>query len=484
MKKGILAALLVAVLGWAGATWYTGGQVQAHAQTLVQHSNELLAKQSIPGLFTLRLEPRGYTRGLLSSRARYALVFATDSTLPRQMRLPSGEIELETRIDHGPFPAGALARGIFMPQMAHFHSELAKTDLTRPLFDLTRGAAPLVSEQTLGYGGSIQIRAHVPPFDYRDGASTSLKFSGLEYAGVARLGQSTRGKGHIASISLQTNGGTLEMADIRMEDDSTRVESGLFVGKGHVSAARIEIATARSPQVALKDLAVRVQAGHSGSAMDYAIAYELGALELGGVALGGGAMVLKAGNLEPQALLDFTRAYERLMRSVMTQKQQAVTQEAPALLAAVGKLLAGKPTVALDPLRWQTAQGQSQLTLKFTLAPLPGLAMLLKNPQAFSGAEWLLEAIGRIDAQLRVSRPMLEHILRQAAIQQGQSTQQAAASAQEQVSAVESMALMLNLMESQGDELVGNFEYANGSARLNGNEVPLQDLLEQLSTLR
>src|SRR3546814_16915868 len=63
---------------------------------------------------------------------------------------------------------------------------------------------------------------------------------------------------------------------------------------------------------------------------------------------------------------------------------------------------------------------------------------------------------------------------------QGLDAQQASAEADDQVRSLAGMAEMLNIGKNDGDKLVAAFQYADGKANLNGNEIPADELFGNL----
>src|SRR6478752_2196467 len=137
MKKSVAITLGVVIVGagsWVGATWYTGKRIEEDAQRHLAQANEKLAK--ITPLFGLRIDQLKYERGLFSTQARYGVsLVKNDKGLDD---LPAGMIEFDANIEHGPFPKSALSRGAIAPKLAFIHTEIAKTDNIKPVFELTK----------------------------------------------------------------------------------------------------------------------------------------------------------------------------------------------------------------------------------------------------------------------------------------------------------------------------------------------------------
>jgi uncharacterized protein YdgA (DUF945 family) len=118
MKK-IALVLIVLIAAWAGATIYTGTQLETKTADLVKRINEEWAKTPLPE-GTLEIKQISYERGLFSSHARFGLQLHLSHPMSLSYRGPEIEelpmFEYDTKISHGPFPLGALRHGHLLPR--------------------------------------------------------------------------------------------------------------------------------------------------------------------------------------------------------------------------------------------------------------------------------------------------------------------------------------------------------------------------------
>ena len=126
-------------------------------------------------------------------------------------------------------------------------------------------------------------------------------------------------------------------------------------------------------------------------------------------------------------------------------------EQVQTLIDTATKLLAAKPTFSMDPISWKTAKGESKLTFALDLASPANLKDL--TPQ-----EILVQAIKRIDANLVVSKPMVQDLVAQYMVKtEGKAADKAATEAEEQVRSMAGMAEMFNVGKNDGDNIIGKF---------------------------
>src|SRR5690606_11505876 len=90
------------------------------------------------------------------------------------------------------------------------------------------------------------------------------------------------------------------------------------------------------------------------------------------------------------------------------------------------------------------------------------------------------EAVKAIDLKVTLSKPMLQDLIAQYMQGQGLEVQEAASEASDQVGSLAGMAEMLNIGKNDGDNIVGTFHYADGTANLNGQAIPADELFDNL----
>jgi len=497
MKKGMaiaLGATAVVAAGWVGATWYTGKKMQARVEQMLVDVNQHFASE-VP-FVKLRLERRDYTRGVFVSQVRYALVLEQSDLLPPDF--PVGPIEFDTRIEHGPFPLKLLARGAFAPVLAASHSELARTENVAPLFELTGGVPFYADDVVMHYDGRVQAQARIAPIRHaNEEKGLTVEFSGLDLQsqGDALFAQTrVKGEGRVETLLFQVDGqARVLVSDIVLAFDNTLGKFGIMNGDASMKAGRMEFASSRAGdegQVTVDDFVYRVGVGENDGALSIEATYGLGKLTLQTSTpkgmdgdLGGGEIVVKLDNLNGAALQELQQAYVTLMRAAMDGRDLDEVKDdvLPQLLSGGEKLMVNKPALSIAP-RWQTEAGESRLAFAVGLMAPANQVEMFTNQRLPD--DLILQLIERIDIDLTVSKPQLESLMTKVAAQErGMTPEQAAAQAAQQVRALAGMAEMFNIARNEGDNLVGTFRYADGVARLNGVEVPLQEYLPDLLDL-
>jgi len=170
MKKKIwipLLVIVVLVVVWLGATWYSGKQLQGQINDGIAQLNANGAKLD-PDL-QLQIKPVSYERGLFSTHARYML---TSGAAPVDLEQ---DPVIDVVIWHGPFPRGLLFKKFAL------HAELPPTGAMKSLADAwMKGKAPLVIDANCSYGGHWAGTGSVPAIDVAKSDDFKLLLGGVQ----------------------------------------------------------------------------------------------------------------------------------------------------------------------------------------------------------------------------------------------------------------------------------------------------------------
>lgn len=483
MKKSSAIASGVIIAGvavWLGATWYTGTKIESQSQQYLASVNTKLEHLS-PAL-GLRLEQLSYERGWFSSQARYGITLI-EHTASSSEKLTSGVLEFNTRIEHGPFPKGAITRGVLLPKLAFAHSELNKTEKLTKLFDLFKGVTPITSDDIISYSGKVSSQMQIAPLQMKED-DTALDFSGMRIDGTYEL------KRQAFSIdarmdTLTLNSQDVKPVDMRLSGLSLTGEShpgkfGLAIGDSALTIERLDVnLPEQDTKVSIDTLGYTAKITENADALAVQATYKTGEIKVNELPLGSGQAVIKLDKLDGAALKQLTDAYNQVMKQVMG--GEAAADDADEKLAALvqdnlRKLLAGQPSLSIAPLSWKTDKGESSLNASVSL-DLP------KDLDTENLREAVVQAIKSIDAKLVLSKPMLQSLVVQYGIKQESLTpEEAASKADEQIRSLAGVAEMLNIGKNDGDNIIGTFVFANGVGNLNGTEIPAEELFSMLST--
>ncbi len=480
MKKSVAITLGVVIVGagsWVGATWYTGKRIEEDSQRYLAQANEKLAK--LTPLFGLRIDQLKYERGLFSTQARYGVSFIkNDKGLDD---LPAGMIEFDATAEHGPFPKSALARGAIAPKLAFIHTEIAKTDNIKPVFELTKDVSPLIGDAIVSYGGNATTTAAIAPILVMHDGNT-VNFSGMKINGsFDRDTQAVTGQAVMDKLLVDASKGndpfTMTMDTMTLGVDSRMGKFGISMGDSDLKIKRIDVARPLDKmKVALDNFSYGVKLSEDDKAINVQAAYQTGDLTVNDVVLGNGQAVIKLARLDGQAVKQLSDTYNQLMRQYMlgASDEGLKDEQFDVLLDNAGKLLSGNPSFSIDPLSWKTSKGESKLTFTLDLAN-PA------NAKDLTPQEIAVQAIKKIDASLVISKPMVKDLMVQYAIKtEGVPAEKAAADADENIRQMAGMAEMMNVGKNDGDNIVGKFTFADGMGDLNGQKIPAEELFSGL----
>lgn len=480
MKKSVAITLGVVIVGagsWVGATGYTGKRIEESSQRHLAEANEKLAK--ITPLFGLRIDQLKYERGLFSTQARYGLSFVKSDNTPDGM--PAGMVKFDASIEHGPFPKSALARGAIAPKLAFVHSEIAKTDNIKELFELTNNVSPLAGDAIVSFGGFATSTARIAPVKIAH-EGNAVDFSGMTINGTFdRSLQAVTA--HALMETLSVNGEKsndpikMTMSGLTMDVDSRMGKFGLSIGDSNIKIKRIDVLKPDvDVKVSLDNLGYGVKLAEDDKTINAEATYRTGDITLNDVALGNGQAVLKVAKLDGAAVKQLSDTYNQIVRQYMmgASDEGLKDEQFDVLLDNAGKLLNGNPSFSIDPISWKTAKGESKLTFALDLANPPNVKDL--TPQ-----EIVVKAIKQIDATLVISKPMVRDLIVQYAMKkEGMDAEKAGVQADEQMRSVSGMAEMLNVGKNDGDNIVGKFHFADGMGDLNGTKIPAEELFAGL----
>lgn len=476
MKKSVAVTtgvIIVAVGGWLAGTWYTGQRIETESQARLNEINAQLAA-AFPE-FPLRVNQLKLERGFFTSQARYGV----EVGLSEETGKPEATVEVDARIEHGPFAPGALARGKLLPQLAFVHAEVANTDDLKKVFEVTKGATPLWSDTVVAYNGDSTSTGGLASIDY-SGDEGKFTFSGATFDGsYQRATQAAAGSlkadNLVVDASADDSGGPLlfTLNGLGVTVDSRMGKSGLSIGDSALSIKRLEV---KQPEgdahLTMADMAYAARIGEQDEFVNGEISYGAGEITYNGIALGNGRAVFKAERLNAAAIKVVADEYNKAIK-LRAEGKDPVPDNAEMrklLMAQADTLLAGKPVLTLDPVQWKTAQGESAFNAKIALSK-PASSDLM-------AVDYFSQAIESIDASATLSKPMIKALMvSYLQSQEGMDAQQAAAAAEQQVSSLAGMAEMMNLGKNQGDNIVSTFHYAAGTVDLNGRKMPAEQLL-------
>lgn len=530
MKKSVgitTGVIVIAIAGWLGTTWYTGKRIESDAPAQLTQLNKELANMLGHTGFVLAVEQISYERHFFSSDVRYGIKL-TD--VPGDEELPKQRVEIVAHVEHGPFAKSALARGQWAPKLAFIHSEVASTDDLKPVFELTKGVSPLIADTVVSYNGDTDGTATIAPFEFTED-DQFVKFSGAQADGkYLRANKQTIGTIKAAQLTIRALDDT-ELVNAQLNGMSMDIDSriGQFefgIGKSSTKIDTINIEVQQQPieaadasenepaqdnadpsastdsdtndqalaaeateaagdktSIEVKDLGYTADLTENGPNLAAVAGYQIGQITVNGSDFGKGNATIKIDQIDGKATSALSKIYNEILNDIAEQKgeeEDSAKADARMIDATnqVIQLLAANPTLRVDPFVWQTAKGESNLTLAIDLTKPESLVPGQELPSNYE--QLLQEAIKLIDLKVNVSKPMLQDLATQYMERQGLDAKMAAEQAADQVTSMAGMAEMFGIAKAEGDNMVTTFHYADNKAQLNGEEIPAEELFGTL----
>ena len=477
MSKAAKAVVAVVVLGgvaWAGASWYSGKRVEDEVRAYVDKVN---AQSPV-----VTLAISDYQRGWFTSQVKYT--FTAKSTLVPDMIEEGDVLAVDSQVQHGPFPFARLSRGEFAPVMAASESVLQNTGLAIQWFAAAKGQQPMRERTSVSFGGDIDSRVDFVPLSFtRDDVTLSSQAGWLTMTTDRDLTHFTMaGEFPEMRVLDGTTGG--DRTALRIENTTFDGESRLgrfdaYIGDARFAVGNLFVEAGGGPMggtnLAFRDYVIETSVSEDDTNLSLQVNYGIGNMRVMDVDLGQLQVALRLGNLNGEAVRGIVKRYQEQMPAIMAESAQPDADELPPATAAffaesIQALLPGNPVLALDPVRVSVPGGDSSLRLNVTgqqpAEPQPN------DPLAY---------VRTLDGSLVVSRGMVLDISKRfmelQAKAMGQAVPDADKMAEQNYAFMRQMALSSGYVVEEGDNLVVRVSYADGQARLNGDNVDLDELL-------
>jgi uncharacterized protein YdgA (DUF945 family) len=483
MKKaiGVVAGLVVAAgVAWTAGAWYTGKRLETVMQQRVDEGNARL-QAMFPG-----------NHAVLSIDKMERHLFSSDMVLRVRVQTGGGAqgqparqdvIDIAAHVGHGPFPLERLKHGELMPVMAAGTFGLQENDTARPWFQAAGNVTPVSGRVVIGYTQAASGNVRIEPVKLaRD--DISIDFSGFVMDFDQDAGKRTRLDGAMDSLVFKTtHGGAPEQAEITgltVASDTHPGAADLYLGNTTLSVKKASLGAAGRPPVVLNAYTQRTESSEENGALALHAAYNINMLNVGGKDIGSVQAALGAKNLAPDAVKTLVTLYGRLWSRNMerAQKQGAegagkapfaepdlTPQEQAQALAARDALLAGNPTLYIDPILLKTPHGEARFTLNVDLGA-PGSA-----DQPIDAR--IAQAVRKLDARASLAKQLLADLLANNFQREGADASQANMQAAALAEMMGKMAADSGYAKMQGSDIVSSLQYADQVVDLNGRKMPL-----------
>jgi uncharacterized protein YdgA (DUF945 family) len=315
-----------------------------------------------------------------------------------------------------------------------------------------------------GFLGATSFEGEVPKFEAPVEAG-AVRFSGASFAGTTR-GSHLETDGHVDTIELSMPSGNAALHGLRAAIDADVLAPSVMLG---TTGVEIDGVSVTNPLVgaAMFDagkikLASNITLDASGQRVDMSTSYDIASMKMGDLELADASVGLAFRNVELSALQAYQAAAQEVIR----------TQNPSLLQSAVMRLIASRPTFALEPVHVLVDGEPFEARLELTPNDRVAADSLpLSDPRELAG-------IVDGNAQIDISRRLAERVAQQALRMQYGFDPSLSPEQREQMIAAQSGAMLLMLagqgiIETSGTGYRAKVELANGELRLNGRPIPL-----------
>ncbi len=469
MKNKLLGALVAVVIlvlgGYAGASWYVGGRIEAEANGAVEAINARLAT-SWPD--RARLVQRRYMRGVFTSQATYALEFtrlAESSTNP--------EILFVSDIRHGPLP-DLLQGGSFQAYLASIRTTLASTPFSEQSLRLAPNRAALDGTIRVQFDGTSALDWTLAPLELAR-AGVRLTLGGGHFK--ADLGprlSSTRADLTLASLGAVTDKANIQIKGIRGFTDNRRGTLPLPVGKSGVTIENITAVLPDLPKIGLRQVDSRVAIDEAGSVVGGEFRHDVGSITVNDNNWGSLKSVIGFDRFGSEATLALVSLYHELVvRSLSSEADAALISQSDIkqFWQIVGALLPNNPGIRIGPVLWRAPSGESRLEIN------AGLARTALHP---SGIGLAANPLQSLELTLTISRPMIATLWTDLLQDGAASRTQARQRAEREVRGLIQMASKLNIGKLDGNTMITRLRFDGQDFKLNGQTLNPATLLSAI----
>lgn len=468
MKKAVVVGVVVLGVAWVGTAWYTGKQVEQVLQQSIADTNEQL--QKLPSGLGMSVALASFDRGMFSSTATYSVKFKGSEQAAKD------ELLFEDHIEHGPFPLSRLKAGRFAPVMVTSNYGLIENDTAKPWFAAAKGAIPLAGTADLSYSRDVAGTMRFAPVDFsRDG--NEVKFSGMNIdASVVKSTKETKISGQMDNLLLagshEGESYRVALQGFALNTHSILGAAGVKTGTDEFSVKQLLATVGKRPPMQVDNFSQKLEVSEAAGGIAGRLAYDVGAIKASGLDFTGAQFVMTAKNLDPKAVQALSQMYSTIVMrsgSGADDAMELTPEEQQVLQSNVELLLAGNPSVGIDPLLLKAAGGETRFVLNLDLAKPAQSGM----PFAASA----MQMIRKLNASLVLNKPMVAGILAQQATSVGMPADRALAQSKAQAEMMGGIAMASGLAKVDGDNVVTALSYADGQVDLNGQKMPLDQFL-------
>jgi len=464
-----ISALALLFVIYAGTSWYIGGRVHAESETVIDSLNTYIAKNWSD---QVRVTLRDYQRGIFSSKASYLLSFPAPKTSTLRP-----DVLVVNHITHDALSLTQIAHGNFEWLSASIHTTLEPTAFTEALFKATGGQSLIDGQTQLGAKGVAKLNWVIRPVDHTQDTVRS-RFAGATL--IAEIGPSfshTQGELKVEGLNITDGKATLEIKSSRLHTDTHPGQSGLSIGVSGADIGELTLTSLNFPTVTAKQINTRLILNEKDNLLSGQSHYDIERLTIDKKDLGTLQLTASYDKLNSNTVKSLADLFSTILTRSLNNEPDADLMTASDLKQIWGHmqtLAKNGPTLRLDPFIWQTADGQSSITLSAMLAPVD----LRSSGMGLNG-----NPIQAMDATIAISRAMAAGIIATGLEASGVNLAQAKTTADKEIATALAVAAKLKLGTLKGDRLITQLSFKENVFKVNGQAISAQTLLTLASSL-
>lgn len=356
MSKSIKVAIgVVAVaLAYSGASWYVGKKLENeigqhisafndYAKTQLATSDDAIAQLSLTH----------FERGVFSSNVNYELIVG-----PKEDPI---QLLINDKLQHGPFPLGAVLTGHLTPALAFSNAELEKNAYVEKWFQATKGINPLQIESVISFDGALRSVARFAEVSFEEEGTLFNSAHSTIDLHYLPASQQIAVKGLLPSLSIEDlhEKSRFAMGALHFDGSVTGFEllQGLHSSTGRLQVDSLFLDTPTSGESEVRNVTIdsfsEVKEGLLAGTANYSVE----------------AILINAKNIGSMALnIDMKRLdYALLNQLAQKSNDDAISDEE--LTSLLQRIAQKRPELAVTNFSWKNAGGESAVSAAVEVAP-------------------------------------------------------------------------------------------------------------------
>jgi len=334
----------------------------------------------------------------------------------------------------------------------------------------------------IDFDGSATLWADIPPFSASESdGGLDLDFSGLNMSGrYSAADDSVVGNAGIKLITSNTDEMNFSIEDISMTMDAIMLNDYIWLGDGNLLISHIEGTHSDNPnepmlKVENVGIDTTMTVNDTGDQVSINLTYKLGQLTgIEASTIEDAQLKIGLSGIDIRAL----EKYAELVENMGLIDEQAIEESMPELMDIMHDVLAGSPSLTVDPFAFKLDGEAFQATLNIDVdgSTLPPLAQLTStDPMIWSRA---LSGSARINATNSLANTIAENIIL-GQIRSGLPPESDIPDEQIQAMAKQQGQMMLESLIQQRmfiretDKITSAIDFANGQLSVNDQAIPL-----------